>query len=166
MKRIAYLTLLSLLLVIGIVSCESSEPIPTNMPEADSIIIWDEGKDIHVDEGNSLFNELSIEAVRVINEARGFCQSYPPDSSALDFTRQNLKCLEIEFKEPYHIVDDPDFMPDKLVITSALFPFREDNSNHDVMTYSEISKQWTLWSGERSTDDLVRMVDEYLAASR
>ena len=165
MNRIAHLILPSLLLVIGIVSCDSSEPIPTNMPEADSIIIWDEGKAVHVEEGNSLFNELSIEAVRVINEAHGFCQTDPPDSSATDWKRQNLKCLEIEFKEPYHLADDPDFLEGKLVISSALFPFHEDFTN-SVMTYSEISKQWTLWLGERSTDELVRMVDEHLAAFR
>ncbi|MBN1188945.1 MAG: hypothetical protein JXA46_04270 [Dehalococcoidales bacterium] len=165
MKRIAYLILLSLLLVIGIVSCDSSVPIPADMPEADSIIIWYEGKDIHVEEENSLFNELSIEAVKAVNEAHGFCQSYPPDSSAIDWKRQNLKCLEIEFKEPYRIVDDPDFMEGKLIISAVLFPFHEDFTN-SVMTYSESTRQWTLWLGERSTDELVRMTDEYLAASR
>jgi hypothetical protein len=163
MNRVVPLVLVSLMLFTGIASCKCSEPIPTDMPEADSITIWFQGKGINLEKGNSIFEKLSIEAVRVINELDGNIYYIVDGSgiSAIDRHKQNDKCLEIEFTEPYRRFKF-NMLEDDFVISVVLFPFSKDYIDHWFKTYSENSKHWYTWTSRRSTEKLLDMVDEYL----
>jgi len=129
------------------------------MPEVDSIIIWDHGKDIYVEKENSLFDKIAIEAFRIIYEVDLLCGG--PNN--VDYNRQNEKCLEIIFKEPFLKFEGSPH--GTLRISAALFPFEEGYTSTSVMLYTENTQSWVLWMGERSKGELIKMTDEYLAAS-
>jgi hypothetical protein len=162
-NRIGSLTLLGLFLVIGIVSCKSSEPIPTDMlRKVDFMIIWFEGKSIKLEKGNSNFDELSIEAQRGV--LYGSC---PAKISVIDSIRQNEKCLEIVYKDPHPMFkDNPDY-----VEYSKLLPLSKEPTDKRYIIYVEHSNglgnsnSWSEFWYYKSPAKLVKMVDKILGVA-
>jgi hypothetical protein len=170
MNRIGRLTLLllSLLLIIGIVSCKS-EPIPTDrIQTVDFIIIWFEGKSIKLEKGNRNFDELLvIEAQR-----GGLYGTCPVNTSVIDSIRQNEKCLEIVYKDPHPMYkDNPDY-----VEFSKLLRLNKELSKEPVapryITYVEHSnglgnsKSWSEFWNSESPDKLAKIVDKILGVAQ
>jgi hypothetical protein len=168
MIRIGCLALLSLLLIIGIVSCsKSSGPISTDRQTVDYIIIWFEGKSIKLENGNSNCDELYIEKQRAVKRLYFGC---PVKTSVIDSIRQNEKCLEIVYKGPHPKFKDRDWMMFSELLRLSKELSKETGASY-YTTYVEYSsglgnsKSWEeCWSHE-SRDELVKMVDKFLGVS-